>query len=366
MELINVTRMPAGYTMGMKPSGRELLVVVVKGTFAFPDREEEEPKRAKEQVPLIEADTFTGEPGFSAPRHESDYAPVKHRCDVLCSGSAYAPHGEPAERVTVSLRVGSLSKSFDVVGNRTWKVGVLGGASATRPEAFASLPISYDNAYGGVDRLSDDPDRHDAFMPNPVGRGYHRRPWPKQFEGQPLPNTEESGRTVTDPEGRYRPMALGPVGRGWLPRLPLAGTYDDAWFADRFPFLPDDFQEGYYQSAPPDQQMEYPSGGEAVELVNMTPEGRTRFRLPRVSVPVEFHRKGEEPQRTDAPLDTVILEPDERRLVLLWRASIELKRNVFEVPMGVVGTMPRGWYRARELGKTYYPSLNDLVADRVS
>ena len=36
MELINATRMVAGYTMGMEPSGRELLVVVIKGTFALP------------------------------------------------------------------------------------------------------------------------------------------------------------------------------------------------------------------------------------------------------------------------------------------------------------------------------------------
>ena len=36
MELINATRMLAGYTMGMEPSGRELLVVVIKGTFVLP------------------------------------------------------------------------------------------------------------------------------------------------------------------------------------------------------------------------------------------------------------------------------------------------------------------------------------------
>jgi len=36
MELINATRMVAGYNMGLEPSGRELLVVVIKGTFRFP------------------------------------------------------------------------------------------------------------------------------------------------------------------------------------------------------------------------------------------------------------------------------------------------------------------------------------------
>src|ERR1019366_8064087 len=112
MELLNATRMQAGYTMGLRPDGRELLVVVVKGTFEFP-RGVEEPKLAEKQLPLVEADTFTGEPGLSAPVYESDYAPVKPRCDALLLGSAYAPDGLPAERVRVSLRVGQMHKQFD-------------------------------------------------------------------------------------------------------------------------------------------------------------------------------------------------------------------------------------------------------------
>src|SRR6266545_6024841 len=120
MELLNATDMLAGYTMGMQPDGRELLVVAIKGTFAIPQNGEK-PALAVEQVPLFEADIFTGEPGFSAPLYESDYAPHKPRCDVLLNGSAYAPSGKPISRVRVSLQVGSMSKSFDVVGNRVWK-----------------------------------------------------------------------------------------------------------------------------------------------------------------------------------------------------------------------------------------------------
>ncbi len=67
---LNATKMQAGYTMGMQPDGRELLVVVVKGTFTIP-KNDEEPQLAQEQVPLVEADEFTGEPGFSAPLYES-------------------------------------------------------------------------------------------------------------------------------------------------------------------------------------------------------------------------------------------------------------------------------------------------------
>src|SRR5437870_4570846 len=64
MELINVTRMAAGCSMGIEPTGRELLVVVVKGTFVLP-KSAEQVRLHDEQVPLVMADTFSGEPGFS-------------------------------------------------------------------------------------------------------------------------------------------------------------------------------------------------------------------------------------------------------------------------------------------------------------
>ncbi len=46
MDLLNATKMVAGYTLGVEPSGREHLVVVVKGTFALPGNGEE-PKLAR-------------------------------------------------------------------------------------------------------------------------------------------------------------------------------------------------------------------------------------------------------------------------------------------------------------------------------
>lgn len=123
MELLNATKMQAGYTMGMQPDGRELLVVVVKGTFAMP-KGTEHASLADVQVPLVEADVFSGQPGLSAPIYESDYAPIKPRCDVVLLGSAYAPGGRLAERVRVSLRVGEMEKSAS-----TWLETVFGTAA---------------------------------------------------------------------------------------------------------------------------------------------------------------------------------------------------------------------------------------------
>ena len=253
-----------------------------------------------------------------------------------------------------------MRKVFDVVGDRVWEAKPL----RTRPEPprpFLTMPITYDRAYGGLDDIGPDKSRHSAYMPNPVGRGYHKQLEIAFVDGTPVPNTEEREHPVTEPNGEYRPMSFGPVGRGWHPRLSYAGTYDQNWLDNVFPFLPADFRDDYYQAAPADQQIPHPKGGEEVLLVNLTPEGRTGFRLPAVDLPFVFiPAKGEREERTGV-LDTVVIEPEQRRLILIWRASRPLKRDIFEMAQVVVGRMPRAWWRARDLGKTYYRSLGDLA-----
>jgi hypothetical protein len=358
MDLLNATGMLAGYTMGMKPDGRELLLVAVKGTFTIP-KNGEEPHLADQQVPLIMADTFTGEPGFSAPAYEVDYAPIKHRCDVLLNGSAYAPQGRPARVVQVGMKVGQWAKTFNVVGNRYWNAGIL--IDSTLPEEFSVMPISYDNAFGGLDNFHQDKNKHGAYMQNPVGKGFHQLLDSYLVDGSPLPNTEEINRPIQRPDADYQPMAFGPVGRGWTPRLQQAGTYDQDWIDNTFPFLPADFNEAYYQAAPADQHIPYPKGGEEVVLVNLSPEGRIAFRLPTAEVPVVFFRKKGERHETQAVIDTIVIEPDKGIFTMTWRASVPLKKNIFEIPQALAGKMSRGWWRARELGKTYYPSLAHLA-----
>jgi hypothetical protein len=334
MRLEHITKMEAGYTMGLQPDGRELLVVCVKGTFTIPKRGEE-PRLAEEQVPLLEADVYSGEPGLSAPVYESDYAPRKPKCDVLLNGRAYAPGGRPTTRVNVDLQVGSISKSFAVVGYRAWKKGYL-SISPSPPKPFVAMPISYDTAFGGVDKNNEDPKKHRAYMENPIGVGFHSFLNSEFVNEKPLPNTEELRKPIKKPDGKYRPMSFGPIGRGWQPRYPLAGTYDQNWVDNVFPFLPADFNEAYYQAASPDQQMPYPRGGEIVTLVNLTPEGRTVFRLPYKNIVVWFFLKDGSEKDVPAVADTIVIEPDKGYITITWRAALPLRKNVFEVELALI------------------------------
>jgi hypothetical protein len=281
------------------------------------------------------SDEFFGAPGLSAPKYEVDFVPRKPRCDVLLNGSAYAPNGKPCDRVVVGVRIGEWSKSFAVVGDRVWFSA--GGVRASSPIAFTQMPISYDRAFGGSDLRHEDPGQHAAFMQNPSGRGFHRHLVTEWLEGSPLPNTEELGKPVTAPDAAYRPMSFGAVGRHWEPRYRFAGTYDQKWLDEDFPFLPKDFDEQYYQTAPADQQLSLPLGDQGVSLHNLTPEGRRDFLLPGWAAPVHVFPKRGAREDLTAELDTIVIEPDLERLTVTWRLARPLKKNMFEIGRVLVG-----------------------------
>jgi hypothetical protein len=359
MDFVNETNLEAGWTMGFDRDGRELIIVAIKATFVIPEQDGAEPVLAEKQVPLVEADQFTGEPGLSAPLYETDYAHRKPYCDVLVNGSAYSPHGRPTQRVTVGLSINGMSKSFDVVGNRVWRDGVL-APYPSQPEPFTVMPISYDVAFGGVDDSHPDPNKLKTFLANPVGRGY--RPHLRDIDGLPLPNTEETGKPIKDPGGNYKPMSFGSIGRNWQPRVKYAGTYDQRWLDHTAPFWPDDFDYRYFQAAPPDQQIAFLKGGEEVVLTNLTSRGLMRFRLPKMECPVVFiPYRGREQQATSV-LDTLLIEPNEQRISLTWRASVAMRHDCFEIRQILVGPQAREIRRARyRRRKKHYANLDEMI-----
>lgn len=359
MEFLNETGVEAGWTLGFDPDGRERVIVAIKATFDIPCADETA-GLSECQVPLIESDEFSGEPGQSAPVREVDYAHRKRRCDVLIHGSAYATP-QDTTRVAVAAGVSTMSKAFIVTGPRRWHAGLL-GVTAGKPDRFVTMPISYDTAYGGTDTASATrPAR--AYPTNPVGLGY--RPYAHELDGSQMPTTEAMDMPITETDGRYRPMSFGPLGRSWAPRATLAGTYDDAWRESRAPFWPLDFDDRYFQSAPDDQQIDHPAGGEIVTLRNLTPDGFVRFALPQLPMPVRFvPYKGKE-LRVAAVVDTLVIEPDLGRFTMTYRASQAMRRSCFELRQVIVGEPSPAWFLARRIGnKPYYRSLADLVSNR--
>lgn len=361
MDFVNHTGLKAAWCLGFDLEGREVMVVVVKATYAL-GPQGGDLELAAEQAPLVKADEFTGEPGLSATLYETDFSHRKPLCDVLVVGSAHSPGARPAKKVTVGLRVGPIHKRFEVVGNRTWS-GRLIGAGPGDAAPFVTMPITYDRAYGGADVGGKDQVR--TFAANPIGIGYYPLSKGKALDGKPLANTQEIGKDAADRNGKFRPMSFGPIGRNFAERVPYAGTYDEAYFEERLPLLPADFDDRYFQCAPADQQMPHPRGGEVVELENLTPAGLTRFRLPSREFPVLVVRKDGPAAQIDPVLDTILIEPDLGRALLTWRGSIGLRRDVFEVARTEVGgTLASHETELRREDKTHYANLDEMARAR--
>lgn len=352
MQIWNQTGYLHQLTMGMDKAAHEYVVVVIKGTFDFPETPGGPVRRSAEQEPLVMADIPTGVPGYSATLWETDFAFRKPRCDVIANGCAYAPGGRPAERVTVGIKLGTWQKAFEVVGTREWRArGPL--FMATAPQPFVRQHFSYDTAWGGTDRLDPEDKLPASYGSNPVGTGWARTRNQHFIPGLRLPNTQAIGEEVRSPFGDYRPMSFGPKGRGWPGRIEYGGTYDDNWTKNIFPFLPPDFDERYFQMAPPDQQIDNPRGGEEVVLVNLTPKGRESFRLPPAALPITLFKGAQKAHETELYPDTVLFDPENRRFSLVWRVSQRIHRTILDFSECWVGPPTESMLRARAAGRTY-------------
>jgi len=319
--LINETPFAAERAFARDREGAEVWLVVVKGTFTVtPDGSTE---IAAKQEPVLHAPVYVGEPGKSSLRYEADLVLTKPTTDVLLHGHAYAPNNRPAPEVTVTLSVDSLTKTLRVVGDRTWTDGWR-RPKLSEPIPFGKMPLVYERAYGGEDIHQSTRDKR-----NPVGKGFFVKP--EELPETAAPNIDYPDASDSATGDKRRPAGFGPIARDWSPRLELAGTYDAAWSEHRKPLVPVDFDDRFYQAAPADQQApRYLSGGEDVELVNLTPSGRLHFHLPRVAIGCETTiRRKHEWGRPD--LHTVVIEPDLNRVILVWHTALPCHFTAYDL-----------------------------------
>jgi hypothetical protein len=304
-------------------NGAKSWVVAVKATFdILPDGTT---KLAEKQEDPLYGEEYSGEPGKSSVLYDADLTGPKQNTDVVLNGHAYAPRGEPVTEVTVTMKVHTIAKRLRVFGDRRWESFL--GLSMTEPEPFEKMPITYERAFGGWDTIPEKVEDQRLDPRNPIGAGFAIRA--EHLKNKALPNVEDPQHLISSWSDRPPPAGFGFVASYWLPRLKYAGTYDDKWQKNRFPLLPDDFDERYFQSAPEDQQLPL-RGGEMVELINLSPQGFLAFELPRIVLGFRT-RFGDERIDHRARLHTVVLEPDLPRVFMVWHTALRVpnRRAVF-------------------------------------
>ena len=271
--------------------------------------------------------------------------------------------------------------AFDRAAAVVVRAASLGAVNAPRwyvdeAELFESVPLRYEHAFGGQlkvyadEKAADRVDKNCKLMPeirdrhpegdkapvahracrvNPVGNGFVET-WhidATRAKTYPAPRIETKGAPFTAElfEALLRgeiepgatpallPQGFGVVAKSWQPRLALAGTYDDAWRQNVWPYSPADFDEAFWNGANPALQCDYLAGGERVVLRNLLPRdakgtrhvgGTTiaQFSLPKSELVLRLERERGPRAFVKLPIDTLTIDLDSMTISTVWRLRI--------------------------------------------
>lgn len=319
LQLKNHSPLAAAMAVFPDPGGVDTLYVTVKATFRFGERPDSPLLLAEKQIAPFGADVYWGEPGASSLRYAAEIHPCKPGTDVALVGSAHAPEGELVTQVDVMLSIAERSKILRVFGDRQWKRGLI-DIYPGKPAPFSRMPLTWERSFGGVHL--DNPKKPQGMRTNPVGIGFKGGRSVNEMVGTPAPNIEDPMQPIKSLGDRYVPQGFGFIPPTWEPRVRYAGTYDEAWEKNRAPYLPADFDTRFFHAASPDLVFETAlQGGETVQIVNACHGGVRKFDLPALTPECRVEIDGAI-ERPTFQLETVLLEPDEDRVCMLFRSAL--------------------------------------------
>jgi uncharacterized protein YjbI with pentapeptide repeats len=261
--------------------------------------------------------------------------------EYLVSGDYFAPEGVAVPAGEITVKLGKQEKQLLVFGPREWQ----GGFPST-PEAFSSLAINYNNAFGGK-----------AFENNPDGLGYKE---------SPLPRIELPNQIITSASEQPDVAGFSVINPGWPQRAQYQGTYDERYLERYFPGYPADFDWRYFHCAPQDQwHSEYYHGDESFEISNMHSKQRLlRGKLPGLYARCFINRTdaSEKLRMTeiDLNLDTIWFFPQQELVLQTWRSTVEVSDDEASQIKHVLLAYERRSDVARSL-EHYEHSLNTRI-----
>lgn len=265
------------------------LTLVVKATFAL-----EEPGVMPRIAPRPISFAETPRSDGKSLRYDVELVPYRPRTDVTLVGQIYAPPDQTL--ATCSARL-TLERGAELLINKT--------IEAHADHTFVAMPIRWEDALGGPEG------------DNPVG---------------------SATPTLRIPGAPRSPAGFAPISAEWPSRARLRrakplvkqGAFEYAA----------GFDWNHMQGAPPDQQVRYLVGDETLRLDGLHPDhDNLEVQLPGARAVGAVFGLGLERQLCAFVADTLVIEPDERRVSVVWRTVLEVPdvatARAVEVAVGV-------------------------------
>jgi hypothetical protein len=259
-------------------------------------------------APAVSAEGAIDDSGADEPYAAWQLVPFKPRVDIVVTGHAYAPLGRPVRSLFARVAVGAMSKTVTVYGDRS----LLPNGDLSQPAEFQKMPLRWELAAGGPETRNPVGIRARAEMPD--GR-------------RPVPNFQPPGIYVASVLDHIPPVGLGPIAPDWPDRQQKLGRRTTAWSHDGWNArpLPDDFDMGYFNVAPPDQQVDAIVPDERITLENLHPEHPRLVTVLAGVVPRATVCRPDRPARAiELRCDTLWIDTDRAVCVVTWRGSIHL------------------------------------------
>ncbi len=328
LQLKNNTPFTSAFAMFPDVHGIDTLYIMVKATFLIGSQW----TLAGQQLPLYQGDEYWGEPEQSSLKNAGEYHIGKPATDILMYGMACSPGQRPLRQMDVGLEVGSIKKIARIFGDRCWQNQLI-----SQPNPFVNMPLIYERSFGGQDYFKGQ--LRAAELRNPVGKGFVGNKNSFEIEGLALPNIESPAQLMRHWQDNPTPIGFGPIAPNWSPRASMGGTYNHQWQEQRAPYLPEDFDPRFLNTAPEDQI--YPGfiqGGEPVRIIGMHPDGDFQFNLPYVNLSNKAVIRGEV---VSAPfnIETLALYPNQRQIAMTWRAAIPCDKRMLNIEQISVSLM---------------------------
>lgn len=356
MKVINLSEshltmgfMPANFPARLKQQSAGLSAVFfLKGVFRL--KPDGVPEPWEEGPGFCSGDQMIDDDPLLGFGYASDFVPYKPVADFSAVGTAYPPKRADAH-FPVRMRVGDREQEIKVFGPWKWERSGLGLTEKPGPSAPpVPVPITYANAWGGPD-----------YPLNPLGSGR---------VGEKTHSLEFPNAYITHREFISGPAVFAPMPPDAPLRKSKLGTYGKEWLKERWPWLPVDFDYSFFNAAHPDRCMEgYLRGDEPLRFENMHPKHAVyESRLPGLRArcfvsqtsdwKVGLKPEGAECRFHEVPmaLDTVWVDMEKEKLVLIWRGSIPVRSIKFrDIESLMILTEPMEERAAKGLG--YYQSL---------